>query len=212
MVVVASGAIVTGRAMEQERKPQTETEDSNAAAVGSAEAFLAWQREFIIKDMSAGMVPVTNHEIVSREGAVLRQSLFRLMAADIVPIANGNDVLSEEGSEELRIDTDNDRLAGHIAELIEARHLILLTDRPGLQDHAKQVVQSVGTANLEEARSFVQDTDKGGQRGGMHSKIDVAYGFSHNGPASGFAHIAEAMDDLQGVIAGQTGTHFAPLG
>src|SRR5665213_1821099 len=102
VAIVSSGAIATGKAMEPGRSLQTP--DENFAAVGSAEAFIAWQKELRKKRIASGMVLVTNHEIESEEGGILRRRMFSMMNAGndgIVPIANGNDVLSEEGVQEL---------------------------------------------------------------------------------------------------------------
>jgi glutamate 5-kinase len=210
VVIVSSGAIVTGRAIEKD-KPKME--DGDYASVGSVPACAAWQKELSIRSISSGQVPVTNHEIDSIEGESLRRRMFSMMRHEIVPVANGNDVLSDEGPKELRIDTDNDRLAGHIAKLLAARHLILVTDKPGLQERNDKVVSLVTPDNLEGAYSLVREEDNNGESGGMHSKIDVAYDFSEISPIRpqpGFAHIAGARDDLQSVIAGHVGTHFAP--
>jgi glutamate 5-kinase len=206
VVIVSSGSIVTGRALHEGQHP---IRDSSAAAMGSAQAFLAWQEALELQGMDAGQVPVTNHEIDSEEGTTLKESLFNMMNEAIVPIANGNDVLSREGSKELRIDTDNDRLAGHIAELVEAEHLILLTDREGVLDPQKVVVKNVDTSNLDQVLGFV-DEGGNGERGGMASKIIVAYRASHFGSQAAHAHIANARADLKAVLDNQDGSHFVP--
>jgi glutamate 5-kinase len=205
VIMVSSGSIVTGEALWGSER---DTKEGNMAALGSAKAFLAWQDELLARKIFSGQVPVTNHEIASPEGRVLRKSLFDLIDNGIVPIANGNDVLSTEGAEELKIDTDNDRLAGHIAELVEAAHLILLTDEPGLLDTNGEVVKCVNTDNFNWARSLVSE-EGNGKRGGMLSKILVAYAAAH-ALKSTFAHIAHAGSNLQAVISEQVGTHFAP--
>ena len=214
VAIVSSGAIATGKAMEPGRSLQTP--DENFAAVGSAEAFIAWQKELRKKRIASGMVLVTNHEIESEEGGILRRRMLSMMNDrddGIVPIANGNDVLSKEGAQELRIDTDNDRLAGHIAELLGAKHLVLLTDMPGVLNSDDEVIKHVGVYNVNQTLALARERqirEGGGGRGGMHSKVKVAYEASHAGLEPGFAHIAEATNDLQAVIACRVGTHFAP--
>jgi glutamate 5-kinase len=215
VAIVSSGSIAMGRAMWSGGERPTEAE--NFAAVGSAEAFISWQQALAEQSLTdgsrinAGQVPVTDHEINSEEGLVLRRRLFSLMCAGIVPVANGNDVLSGEGAKDIKIDTDNDRLAGHIAELLNARHLILLMNRAGLLDREGNVVNRVGNSykNLAWALSLARE-DGDGERGGIRSKIMTAFKAARlRGIA---AHIAHAEADLPAVLAGHVGTHFEPRG
>jgi glutamate 5-kinase len=206
VTMVSSGSTVTGRAMRNGKKALSR--DGNYAAVGSAKAFIDWQDELATRRRASAQVPVTNHEIESAESIALRRSLISLMGDKIIPIVNGNDVLSNEGIEDLAIDTDNDRLAGHIAQLLGAKHLVLLTDKEGVLDRQGAVVPNIGTDNLMWANSLIRKGGSG-ERGGMISKIKVAYGVAHSSKEV-FAHIAQAGADLQAVLDGQVGTHFAP--
>jgi glutamate 5-kinase len=209
VVMVSSGSTVTGRASRDGKKPLSRK--GNYAAVGSARAFIAWQDELATRGIESAQVPVTNHEIDSKEGTALRRSLMSLMEDEVIPIANGNDVLSNEGIKELEIDTDNDRLAGHIAQLLGARHLVLLTDREGVLDPAKAVVPTVGPDNIALIRSFIEEGGAGEGAGrGMHSKVDVSYAAAQLPQQGTYAHIAQAGTDLQAVLDGQVGTHFPP--
>jgi glutamate 5-kinase len=219
VVIVSSGAIVTGRAIAATRGIATNS--ANYAAIGAPRAFMAWQEALAAHDITSGAMSVTNHEINSPEGKVLRRRLFSMLNKDIVPVLNGNDALSDEGTKELKIDSDNDRLAGHVAELVGAQQLLLLTGKPGVLDGEGKVVKHAGLHNLDTLYKFVtevepsaQDNDYG-ERGGMGSKISVAFDFAHDlllrrDYPPGSAHIATATADLKDVIRDGEGTHFAP--
>lgn len=206
VAMVSSGSTLTGQALRNGKEALSRR--ANYAAVGSAKSFVAWQDELAGKGIDSAQVPVTNHEIDSAEGYMLRQSLLSLMGDGIMPIANGNDVLSDEGMEDLAIGTDNDRLAAHIAKLLGAKHLIILTDEQGVLDRADQVVPNVGTGNINRVRGLVKDSGNG-IGGDMGSKINVCYEVSSK-PVGIFAHIAHAGAELLAVLDGQVGTHFAP--
>jgi glutamate 5-kinase len=211
VVVVSSGAIATGRAIAREM--DLVTDDQNCAALGADEAFYAWKKVFKSQDKAAGMVSVTNHEIDTPEGEILRRRIFSMLDVSMIPVVNGNDVLSDEGSKELRIDTDNDRLAAHLAKLLRARYLLMMTDRPGVLSPQDELVRCVGIYNIEKVLSYVRKGQEGDGRGGIRSKINEAYNFSHRRLGtglSGWAYIAKAGEELTDVIDGRVGTYFGP--
>lgn len=207
VIVVSSGSINTGKAM-WEGEPLQHEEDY--AAIGSGRAFTAWQEAFKEQGVAAAQIPVTNHEIDSVEGVVLEQRLCSLARNGILSIANGNDVLSSEGALEYEIDTDNDRLAEHIATLTMAKYLVLLTDRDGLMD-GDNVVPSIDVSNGRQWRQSLRlaPAPEPGQRKrhGMRSKLFVSRQFVGNGYA-GHAFIARASSDIRAVVNGEAGTHI----
>lgn len=98
-----------------------------------------------------------------------------LLEEGIIPIANEDDAVSLSMS----MFSDNDELAGLVAELIDADHLILLTDIDGLytgnpSDADSDLISEVRPH--ENVEKYVQDSTKGeGEgRGGMVSKLNIA--------------------------------------
>lgn len=203
VIVVSSGSIVTGQALWAGKHTLP---DEDYAALGSAQSFMAWNKALLNYGMYAAQVPVTDHEISSSEGVVLKKRLASLLGNGIIPVANGNDVLSGVGAQDIRIDRDNDRLAGHLRELTEAQQLLLLTNKDGLLDTQGNVVKYVYPDTAGAALSLVVGGGEG-ERGGMSSKAQVAIEAMHQGAV---AHIARAGADLQAVIDEQVGTHFIP--
>ena len=57
-----------------------------------------------------------------------RVTMQRLLELGVVPVVNENDAIADD---EIRFG-DNDRLAALVAHLVDAEHLVLLTDTPGV--------------------------------------------------------------------------------
>jgi glutamate 5-kinase len=98
-----------------------------------------------------------------------------LLAEGVIPIANEDDAVSLSMS----TFTDNDELAGLVAELIHADMLILLTDIDGLYNGHPGKLDSKLITHVhadEPVEQYVQQSEKGEAegRGGMASKLRVA--------------------------------------
>lgn len=98
-----------------------------------------------------------------------------LISEGIIPIANEDDTVSLTMS----MFTDNDELAALVAELIQARKLIILTDIDGLftgnpDDEGTELISMVRSD--EKVEQFVRKSNKqeGQGRGGMKSKLKIA--------------------------------------
>lgn len=98
-----------------------------------------------------------------------------LLSEGVTPIANEDDTVSVTKA----MFSDNDELAGLIAELVEAEKLIILTDIDGLysghpEDDNTEVIERVELG--EDLDQYVAETDKGEAegRGGMASKLNIA--------------------------------------
>jgi glutamate 5-kinase len=98
-----------------------------------------------------------------------------LLSEGIIPIANEDDTVSLTMS----MFSDNDELAGLVAELIHADTLIMLTDTDGLytghpDDDNSTLINHVN--HNENVEKYVQKNNKGETegRGGMKSKLNIA--------------------------------------
>lgn len=132
-----------------------------------------------------------------------------LLAEGIIPIANEDDAVSLTMS----MFSDNDELAGLVAELIGADKLILLTDTDGLytghpDDEDSDLLQEVTPD--QQVEGFVQSSVKkeAEGRGGMASKLKIAKMMSKKGIPTYIANGKEEnviIDILEGK---QVGTKF----
>ncbi len=214
LVVVSSGSVAVGNALWDEartnrraRRPSLQS----VATLGSGRAFTAWQAAFDKRNMLAGQILVTHRELQDpKELPVLQQTLCTNLGADIVSVVNENDALSDEELARLTYGGDNDGLAAHIAKILRAKKLVILTDEDGLLDDDGRLVGRL-TASQEDkqrALSYVNNIEnavpvKG--RGGMRTKIEAGYDVVFDGID---AHIASADADLKRVIAGSEGTYI----
>ncbi|PKP43676.1 MAG: glutamate 5-kinase [Bacteroidetes bacterium HGW-Bacteroidetes-13] len=98
-----------------------------------------------------------------------------LLSEGIIPVANEDDTVSLTMS----MFSDNDELAGLVAELIHADTLIILTDAEGLYTGHPDDENSILINHVkcdEDVEKYVQKNQKGETqgRGGMKSKLNIA--------------------------------------
>jgi glutamate 5-kinase len=131
VVVVTSGAITAGWAEVGRGRPRPGDAVTLQAvsAVGQPLLMHAWRNAFAELDTTVGQVLLAPLDF-SHRGQYLhaRGTLEALEALGVVAIVNENDAVADE---EIRFG-DNDRLAALVANLIQASHLVLLTDTDGL--------------------------------------------------------------------------------
>jgi glutamate 5-kinase len=99
----------------------------------------------------------------------------RLLAFDAIPIVNENDTVAVE---EIAFG-DNDTLAALVAVMIEADHVVILTDIDGLYDcdpannsHAKRVMHV--TEITDEMLASAEGPGSSLGSGGMQTKLEAA--------------------------------------
>ena len=127
----------------------------------------------------------------------------------IIPIINENDTIA---THEIRIG-DNDNLSAHVATLIEADLLILLTDQPGLftadprTDKDAQLIERVSHIDAE-TWALAGGSVTGLGTGGMVTKIQAAQLASRGGVPTRIAS-GKDPDVLARIVRGESvGTHF----
>jgi len=177
------------------------------AGEGSGAYMETWRQALRRQQLRSLGVVVTHHEIEDKEerGQLLR-TLEDTMLAQWVSLINENDSLSDIEIAQLVYGGDNDGLAAHVAQLVKAEHVCLMTEEAGLKDEHDQVVETVTRENAEWAISLAREVSPQG-RGGMKTKIEAGLKVAAYG---GTAHIAAATTSIQNVIEGKTGTHFPP--
>ena len=132
VVLVSSGAIALGLAASgRTSRPGRLNELQAASAIGQPELQRQWQRALSRAGAAAAQVLLTAGDVHRRDAYVnARSTLETLLRWGVVPVINENDSTS---TDEIAFG-DNDTLAAHVAVLLRARSLLLLTDTDGLYD------------------------------------------------------------------------------
>ncbi len=130
VVLITSGAIGVGVGrLGLPRRPTTIGSLQAAASVGQNILMHAYETLFRGFDTPVGQVLVTAGDLADRKRYVnFGNALNALFEHGVVPVVNENDSVSVD---EIRVG-DNDTLAAHVANAIEADLLILLTDTDGV--------------------------------------------------------------------------------
>jgi glutamate 5-kinase len=140
-----------------------------------------------------------------------QRTFAKLLELGVVPIVNENDTVA---TDEIRFG-DNDRLAALVANLIEAKMLLLLTDADGV--HRADPRSDPDAPVLDEVERITPELERaaGGRgssfaTGGMSSKVAAAWVATFSGVG---VVVANASDPevLSKVAAGDgVGTYFHP--
>lgn len=132
VVIVSSGAVASGMSiMNVKNKPSNIVHQQALAAIGQPELINVYRKLFGNHGITVSQVLITADDIQSRRRFInAKNSLAALLKWKSLPIVNENDTVVVK---ELRFG-DNDNLSFHIANLIEADILIMLTDVDGVYD------------------------------------------------------------------------------
>jgi glutamate 5-kinase len=176
VVLVSSGAIALGLAASgRTTRPARVNELQAASAIGQPELQRRWQKALAGAGADAAQVLLTAGDVHRRDAYVnARSTLETLLRWGVVPVINENDSTS---TDEIAFG-DNDTLAAHVAVLLRARTLLLLTDTDGLYDRDPR---SRGARLLDEVSEpeLLARLELGGRgshwgSGGMRSKALAA--------------------------------------
>jgi glutamate 5-kinase len=219
VVVVTSGAVVTGAAVMASARSEDGPSDPVAlqalSAIGQHRLMRVYDDAFGRLGLVAGQVLLAPTDFDHR-GRYLhaRDTLRRLLELGVVPIVNENDAIADD---EIRFG-DNDRLAALVAHLLHADLLVLLTDTAGLFSSDPRVDE--GATLIEEVAEIDHELERaaGGPgstsaRGGMASKLAAAKMASWSGVRTVIA-AADRPGVLEDALAGRNavGTVFLPHG
>ena len=201
LIVVTSGAVMAGKA----DAPHI-TDDQALAGIGSSTIVEAWKRAFRRFGITVSQVLATDYEISDvYEGGNLRKGLLKDVSLGIVPVFNTNDKLNTEEVKKRLWKGDNDGPASHIAVFMGASALCLMTKKNGLFDDDGETINIIPydpTAH-ESVNKMIES--RGSSVQGIAAKIKAAINAAHYGVE---AYIAGADENIQEVLAGQTGTHI----
>jgi glutamate 5-kinase len=191
VVVVSSGAVAAGRALLGSLDASALPAKQALAAIGQPRMFEAWAR---LLDMPCAQVLLAFDDLQNRRRFVNAKNTLRaLLHAGVLPVINENDSVAVD---ELRLG-DNDNLAAHVAVLVEADLLVILSDIDGLFDADPR---SVPTARRIERVAALDDAVfalAGGAgscvgTGGMRTKLEAAAKATERGIPAVIAHGGKA--------------------
>ena len=177
IILVSSGAIGMGVGkLSMTAKPTDIPTKQATAAVGQCELMYVYDREFSQYNHTIAQILITNAITENKERYNnFRNTIFRLLELNAIPIINENDTIS---TEELGIG-DNDTLGAIVACSIDADLLILLSDIDGLYN--KDPRKNPDAVKLDVVESVTEEIMKMGEgkgselgTGGMATKLNAA--------------------------------------
>ncbi|MFQ5426778.1 MAG: glutamate 5-kinase [Gaiellales bacterium] len=204
--IVSSGAIALGVPRLGAAAPPRDVPHLQAAsALGQVRLQLAWDTALGKVGLHAAQVLLTAHEIADRASYLnARNSLNALLGVGAVPIVNENDATA---TDEITFG-DNDALAAHVATLVSAQVLVLLTQVEGLYTRVPGTPGAELIADGRDAAAAELGPNTGLGKGGMRSKVVAAEMAASAGIPTVIAG-GEGDDVLGAILAGeQRGTRF----
>ena len=173
VVIVSSGAITSGAgSVGRSVKDLTIPEKQAFAAVGQTILMNEYRSAFSRKQLHVGQILLTEDDVRHRTRFLnARHTLETLLHLGIVPVVNENDSVAVN---EIKFG-DNDMLSAHVAGLINADLLILLSDVDGFymsMDDPEPVEEIYSINDQIIDRAGGSGSDYG--TGGMMSKIRAA--------------------------------------
>ncbi|EAR15347.1 MULTISPECIES: glutamate 5-kinase [Robiginitalea] len=175
--LVSSGSVIAGREVLGKSKIKDKTQRRQVySAIGQPRMMRLYYNIFHDYGMKCAQVLPTKRDFnpgIHRENMI--NCYEGLMSEGVIPIANEDDAVSVTMS----MFSDNDELAGLVAQLLNVDKLILLTDTDGLytghpDDAGTELISHVSVD--DDVDQFIKENGKGEAegRGGMGSKLDFA--------------------------------------
>lgn len=169
--VVSSGAIAVGMGiLGLKSRPRTMPGLQATAALGQSKLVEAWSQAFRKHEVPVAQVLLTHADLSNRKRFLnARRALGEIERRHAIAVINENDTVSFE---EIAFG-DNDELAAHVSNLVDAQLLIMLSVAPGVMDAAGERI-SEALAHDERLDALVQPSQSRFGRGGMTSKLRAA--------------------------------------
>jgi glutamate 5-kinase len=211
-IIVSSGAIALGLSrMGTGMRPRQIDMLQAAAAMGQSRLMHAYEAEFSKSSHETAQILLTYEDIQNRKRYLnIRNTIFALWSKNVVPIVNENDTVSFS---EIRFG-DNDILAAHLANMIDADLLLILTDIDGVYEEdprgnaGARIVDKVPRIT-NHIRNMVFSKESALSSGGMESKLRAAEIATKGGIGTVIANGKSI--DLPVLLSGDpVGTYFIP--
>ena len=202
VILCSSGAVALGLKMVGETPQSAGVSDKQAAAAcGMPRLLNAYKQIGHEYGIEIGQVLLTLGDFEDhRRFLNTRNTVHRLLEAGVMPIVNENDTIT---TEEIRVG-DNDRLAAKVAQMVDARVFVILTEVDGLYDRHPD---EEGARFLDEVTDVApwMEATKGKSTlgtGGMTTKLMAANMAQEAGCTTYIAH-GEAEHPISGAIDGK---------
>lgn len=212
---VTSGAIGIGSVkLGFEERPCDTPGRQAAASVGQCELMFMYDKLFGEYDSVVGQLLITRSDIENGERRRnLINSFEKLFEYGVIPIINENDSVAVEEI----VYGDNDNLSAHVAKLIKADALIILSDIDGLftanpaEDENAELIPVVECID-EEILAAAGPSCSSFGTGGMSTKISAAKLAVESGIDTVVMNGANPEDIYKLLDGGQVGTLFKSRG
>lgn len=174
VVLVSSGAIARGmEVLNLVKRPREMARLQACAAIGQGKLIHDYERFFSRKDFHTAQILLTRDGLESRDRFLMARKTFQeLLKMKMLPIVNENDTVA---TEEIRFG-DNDVLSVHVAHLVHADLLILLSDVDGFYLKDGSRVRHVASVQEieQDLVKHLRDRRKAKNVGGMRAKLEAA--------------------------------------
>ena len=204
-VIVSSAAIAAGvHALGLSNRPMDLPGKQACAAAGQPELMRMFAASFRRHGLLVAQILLTHEDIDSRvRRRNARNTLDRLLAAQsVIPIINENDTVALE---EIRFG-DNDRLSAEVADLVEAKLLLILTSSDGLHDAEGQRIPLV--RKVADVRKFIRPETGLMSVGGMQTKLEAVENALAHGIPTTILDGRRPEQISAAVAGGDVGTRF----
>ena len=207
VVLVTSGAVGAGRSVAAWGRDGSVEDKQAYAAIGQVKLMEMYARAFEKLSLVCAQVLVTKEDFRDkRHYENMRVCIERLLARDVVPVVNENDVIA---TNELFF-TDNDELSGLLASQINADAVIILTSVDGVLDTDGKTVSRISAQNAAHVARAVTPVKTAFGRGGMLTKFSIARKLAKQGIA---VHIVDGRRKdaiIDAAEKKEAGTLFVP--
>lgn len=179
-ILVTSGAIAAGREVVKKAYDAKGVGVSQMlAAVGQSRLMHAYQDVFSAHGVVVAQALLTQQDVEDRHGYLnVRNTFSALLANQIVPIVNENDVVNTEEISQSRFG-DNDTLSALVANIVDADLLLILSDVAGLyssdpnRDSNAKLIERIESVDAK-VLALAEEHRSSTSRGGMQSKLLAA--------------------------------------
>jgi glutamate 5-kinase len=211
IVLVSSGAIAAGLApLGLRTRPRDLARQQAAASVGQGLLMHRYTSAFGEHGVKVGQVLLTVDDMTRRSHYRNAYRTFaKLLELGVLPVVNENDTVA---TGEIRFG-DNDRLAALASHLVHADALVLLSDVDAVYDKDPRdpSARRIDVVHGPDEMAHVivgRRVERSLGSGGMATKLEAA----RIATGAGIPTVVGHADHIRAVLAGESGTWFAPTG
>ncbi|MEQ8406757.1 MAG: glutamate 5-kinase [Gammaproteobacteria bacterium] len=181
VVLASSGSVALGLNSLNETPESASVQDKQAAAACGQPILLNAYKQIALENgFDIAQVLITLDDLdQGRRFLNTKNTVHSLLEHGVVPIVNENDTVT---TQEIRVG-DNDRLAASVAQMIDARHLVILTSVDGLYDRNPSEPGAKLVEVVDDVSEYLAVTTGTSQlgSGGMLTKMQAANMAQHAG-------------------------------